>query len=599
MQRMLDQMSERDMDGNGRAQQRTNARGERAVSERDDYTPPSPEVFRPQPGRFFQPTMFGFSRLAVQLGAIFLGFLTLLLAATLVVADLRTDAIDSVTQSLLVQSDATVEALSRTGDEPALFTVSVLETADPVGTARPRPAGSTVTDMTADVRRIVSRVLEGSPTKARIFSISNERLLDSSQILQPGAPSTEPSAVGIVEAIWNAVASLQGTGGLSEEPAETEGGGALDEVNAAITGAKSTATRIDPSGDILVSVASPIRSDDGSILAVLHLRSAPGAVIAQARASELAIIQVFSIAALISVFVALAMAGTITRPIRSLARAADRIRAGGITAPMPEFADRGEIGELSRVLHDMTVALYSRIDSIEAFAGEVAHELKNPLTSLRSAVETLPLARTDKSREQLLEIIQHDVRRIDRLISDISDASKLDAELNRHRYERLDLIDLLQAVVETQADIATDRNQSVELVVRGNASPQDFQVVGNDGRLSQVFTNLIDNARSFTPDDQRVVVTAQRFQSFIEVVVDDEGPGIDEDSLEKIFLRFYTDRSDQSQFGNNSGLGLAISRQIIEAHGGEIFAENRYRTTLGPDRDVAGARLTVRLPAEI
>ncbi|MEM8552769.1 MAG: ATP-binding protein, partial [Pseudomonadota bacterium] len=150
---------------------------------------------------------------------------------------------------------------------------------------------------------------------------------------------------------------------------------------------------------------------------------------------------------------------------------------------------------------------------------------------------------------------------------------------------------------ETQADIAADRQQSVELAVRGDAGPQAFQVVGNDSRLGQVFTNLIDNARSFTPDGRRVVITAQRFPGFIEVVVDDEGPGIAEDSLEKIFNRFYTDRAGQSSFGNNSGLGLAISRQIVEAHNGEIFAENRYRTTLGPDRDVAGARLTVRLPA--
>jgi two-component system sensor histidine kinase ChvG len=210
-------------------------------------------------------------------------------------------------------------------------------------------------------------------------------------------------------------------------------------------------------------------------------------------------------------------------------------------------------------------------------------------------VETLPLAKTDKSRDRLLEVIQHDVRRIDRLITDISDASKLDAELNRRRHDRFDLIGLLRHVVNAQSEIARERGQAVKLDLRSpNAS---HSVLGNDSRLGQVFTNLVDNARSFTPDGGTVTVAVQRFSSFIEVVVDDEGPGIDEAVMERIFERFYTDRSEQQSFGNNSGLGLAISRQIIEAHGGEIFAENRYRTTLGPERDVAGARLTVRLPS--
>ena len=402
---------------------------------------------------------------------------------------------------------------------------------------------------------------------------------------------------GFLDALWHRLSNALFLPELPPEPADHGPTVTLPEVTAGLGGIKDVAIRMTDEGDILISVATPIRDATGAVVGVLHLRSGPGAVAEMALAQELAIAKVFVVGGIVAVFLSLLLAATVTRPLRRLAAAAERIREGGASTPMPELRDAGEIGELSRVLHDMTVALYERIDAIEAFAGEVAHELKNPLTSLRSAVETLPLARNDDARKRLMDVIQHDVRRIDRLISDISEASKLDAELNRHQYERFDLVRLLRTVVAAQAELAADRNQSVELVVRGDLDASAFQVHGSDSRLSQVFTNLIDNARSFTPEGGRVVTTVQRFASFIEVVVDDEGPGIAEEALERIFERFYTDRSEQRSFGNNSGLGLAISRQIVDAHNGEIFAENCYRTTLDPSRDVAGARFTVRLPA--
>jgi two-component system sensor histidine kinase ChvG len=291
------------------------------------------------------------------------------------------------------------------------------------------------------------------------------------------------------------------------------------------------------------------------------------------------------------------LAGTIAGPVRRLADSADRVRRrirGRVE--IPDFTRRrDEIGHLSGNLREMTDALYSRIEAIESFAADVAHELKNPLTSLRSAVETMPLAKTDSSRSRLLAVIQHDVRRLDRLISDISDASRLDAELQRQEAEPIDLNKLLPAVVTVANEVKRDDGVVVTLACEG--SPRVFMVQGHDSRLSQVVNNLIDNARSFSPPDGKVRVTCRRSGATILIIVDDDGPGIRPDAIEKIFERFYTDRPQQN-FGQNSGLGLSISKQIVEAHGGRLTAQNRVATA-GPDGEakVLGARFTVQLPA--
>ncbi len=572
------------------------------------FHPPSPEVFRPPRERWLHPAAFGFSRLAIQLIAVNLCALTALLAATLWISDLRRGAIDAVARSLTVQSDAVAAAfaLSRS-TETGIPLMSRLEQS--VGDAKARGNGATAKAAApparvdrAELESLLGRILEGSPARVRTYDATGRRITDSAISLSgPGSAAQvlldQHQDGSFFDPLWHRLSNSLFSPALDREPDDREPAVTLPEVTAALGGVKDVAARLTPDGDILISVATPIRDNTGEVIGVLHLRSGPGAVVQMARAQELGITKVFILAGILAVLLSLLLAATVTRPLRRLAAAAERIRRGGASTPMPELRDAGEIGELSRVLHDMTVALYQRIDAIEAFAGEVAHELKNPLTSLRSAVETLPLARNDSARERLMEVIQHDVRRIDRLISDISEASKLDAELNRHRYERFDLLRLLRSVVAAQAELAADRDQSIEFVVRGDPDPSTYHVMGSDSRLSQVFINLIDNARSFTPDEGRVLVTAQRFSNFVEVVVDDEGPGIAEEALERIFERFYTDRTEQRSFGNNSGLGLAISRQIVDAHNGEIFAENRYRSTLSADRDVAGARFTVRLPA--
>jgi two-component system sensor histidine kinase ChvG len=246
----------------------------------------------------------------------------------------------------------------------------------------------------------------------------------------------------------------------------------------------------------------------------------------------------------------------------------------------------------------MTNALYSRIEAIESFAADVAHELKNPLTSLRSAVETLPRVKTPESQARLLAVIEHDVKRLDRLISDISDASRLDAELQRNDSGTVDLRRLLTTVVAVANEVKRGKGVNgvrVSLAFEGGG-PRSFQISGHDSRLGQVVHNLIDNARSFSPESGVVRVTCRRRDKELEILVDDDGPGISPDAVEKIFDRFYTDRPDQG-FGQNSGLGLSISKQIVEAHAGRIWAENRLGPDTGDGPAVLGARFVVRLPA--
>jgi two-component system sensor histidine kinase ChvG len=316
-------------------------------------------------------------------------------------------------------------------------------------------------------------------------------------------------------------------------------------------------------------------------------------------AERLAILKIGGVASAVMIVLSLLLASTIAGPVRRLADSAARVRRRIRTrVEIPDFTRRrDEIGHLSGALRDMTDALYNRIEAIEMFAADVAHELKNPLTSLRSAVETLPLARNENSRSRLLAVIEHDVKRLDRLITDISDASRLDAELQRQDMTSVDLRRLLTALTTVANETRRGNNIAVEVRFEGRGPNDTFSVPGHDSRLGQVISNLLSNAQSFSEAGGKVRIVCRRVRSEIEIAVDDDGPGIREDALERIFERFYTDRPHQG-FGQNSGLGLSISKQIIEAHGGRIWAENRA----GPvnadgEATVAGARFVVRLPA--
>ncbi|GER02750.1 histidine kinase [Iodidimonas nitroreducens] len=288
-------------------------------------------------------------------------------------------------------------------------------------------------------------------------------------------------------------------------------------------------------------------------------------------------------------------ASTIARPVRQLARAAERVRNGiGREKRLPRFDRNDEIGDLSLALSDMTEALYRQIDAIDSFAADVAHELKNPLSSLRSAAESL--SRTDKPdiRERLLAIIAEDVRRLDRLITDISDASRLDADLTRSRMEPLDLGLLVAMLVDANR---TREDCGQKTILFQEPKPGTMMVRGLESRLAQVIANLLENAISFSPDGGTIRLSLSRKGARLELLVEDEGPGLPEGAAQRIFERFYSERPEPEAFGTHSGLGLSISKQIVEAHKGQISASNRAASPDGDtDTPPSGARFCVSLP---
>jgi two-component system sensor histidine kinase ChvG len=294
----------------------------------------------------------------------------------------------------------------------------------------------------------------------------------------------------------------------------------------------------------------------------------------------------------------LVLASTISNPLSDLAMAAEvgRRNDSGKVSPsrirIPDLTARpDEIGRLSGALRGMVAALYDRIDSNEQFAADVAHEIKNPLASLRSAVGTMRVAKREDQREKLLQVIEHDVRRLDRLVSDISNASRLDSELVKEEEERFDLLHMVGNLTEYLGQQASD--DGIEFIADLPSEP--IMISGLEGRLAQVFVNLITNATSFCEEGDAIRVWARQRENRVLVVVEDTGPGIPEQALSKVFKRFYSERPE-GQFGNNSGLGLAISKQIVEAHGGVIWAENIRPTAADVTSEPLGARFVVGLP---
>ncbi len=361
------------------------------------------------------------------------------------------------------------------------------------------------------------------------------------------------------------------------------------EVSTALTGVTASAERVDYQNKLVLSVAVPVQGVR-AIYGVLLVSTEGGDIDDILRAERVQLFEVFTVALLVMLLSSLYLAGTIAEPVKRLAAAADRVRSGqGGRSDIPNFPERNdEIGDLADSLKSMTAGLYDRIDAIESFAADVAHELKNPLTSLASAVEMFSRAKDDDTRARLLDIVRGDVKRIDRLITDISDASRLDAELSRESREPVEISKLLSTIIEIYR--LTDHSHPVEFFLRDELPPGAI-VRGRDERLGQVFRNLIDNAVSFSPPHGKVIVTASKRDIVARVMVEDEGHGIPPANLESIFERFYTERPGES-FGRNSGLGLSIARQIIEAAGGRIYAENRASN----NKQSAGARLIVELP---
>jgi two-component system sensor histidine kinase ChvG len=551
-----------------------------------------------------------FSSLTRRIVSLNIAGLLALVASILYLSQFRAGLIDARAQSLLVQAEiiagaiaasATVETNAITIDPDRLQDLKPGESYGP-------PDESSGLDFPINPERVapvLRRLISPTKTRARIYDRDGGLILDSRSLYGRGdvmrfdLPPPSVEKPGIAERTMIAVRTWLNRGDLPlYRDLGPEKGNGYEEVARSLDGQKSSMVRVNDRGEVIVSVAVPVqrfRAIHGSLM----LSTQGDDIDHMVTAERLAILKVGGVASAVMIVLSLLLASTIAGPVRRLADSAERVRRRIRTrVEIPDFTGRrDEIGHLSGALRDMTDALYNRIEAIEMFAADVAHELKNPLTSLRSAVETLPLARNDISRARLLAVIEHDVKRLDRLISDISDASRLDAELQRQDMTSVDLRRLLTALASVANETRRGNNIGVEMRFEGRGHNDTFSVPGHDSRLGQVISNLLSNAQSFSEAGGKVRINCRRARSEIEIVVDDDGPGIREDALERIFERFYTDRPHQG-FGQNSGLGLSISKQIVEAHGGRIWAENRPGP-LGGDGEatIAGARFVVRLPA--
>ena len=550
-----------------------------------------------------------FSSLTRRIVSLNIAGLLALVASILYLSQFRAGLIDARAQSLLVQGEiiagaiaasATVETNTITIDPDKLADLKTGETV----VAPDEYSGLDFPINPERVAPVLRRLISPTKTRARIYDRDGSLILDSRSLYGRGdvmrfeLPPPSVEKPGFVRRTTIAIRTWLNRGDL---PLYTElgpeNGNGYQEVAQSLNGQKASMVRVNDLGEVIVSVAVPVqrfRAIHGSLM----LSTQGDDIDQMVTAERLAILKVGGVASAVMIVLSLALASTIAGPVRRLADSAERVRRRIRTrVEIPDFTGRrDEIGHLSGALRDMTSALYNRIEAIEMFAADVAHELKNPLTSLRSAVETLPLARAENSRARLLAVIEHDVKRLDRLISDISDASRLDAELQRQDMAPVDMRRLLTALASVANETRRGNNIGVELRFETKGPLDSFVVPGHDSRLGQVVSNLLSNAQSFSEDGSKVRITCRNRRSNIEIIVDDDGPGIRDDALSRIFERFYTDRPHQA-YGQNSGLGLSISKQIVEAHGGRIWAENRA----GPvdangEATVAGARFVVRLP---
>ena len=428
--------------------------------------------------------------------------------------------------------------------------------------------------------------------RARLYDAQGHMLVDSDviadKVMVRDLPPARPRSFDILHPPW-----LFGESEAAREAkahiAETA------EVRAALSGRAVQQVRESETGGRLVSVSIPIQRVQ-AVLGVLTIEA--GDVDKIVAAQRAALIPFILIAVGVTLVSSVLLNVLVARPVMRLARAADSIRLKRARIlSLPDIAERDdEIGDLSRALEAMTATLSARMDATERFAADVSHEIKNPLTSIRSAVETLEMSPTPQAQARLLPILKNDVGRLDRLITDISNASRLDAELSREAPRAIDLKRLLGDIAALYSASMKGDEPAVRLLDTGGG--EAFRIVGREGPLGQVFRNLIDNARSFSPPDGVVTLSLRRGPQTVVVIVDDEGPGVPAENLESIFERFYTERPKamggvRRAFGGHSGLGLSIARQIVEIHGGQIHAENRTDA----DGHIAGARFVISLPA--
>jgi two-component system sensor histidine kinase ChvG len=454
-------------------------------------------------------------------------------------------------------------------------------------------------------RQMMRRLVEPTRTRARLFDVRGDIIADSRilrgpgdtvQVLELQEPERDGAILRTAEQIYDWILNTLPRHISYPAYRESASPRAEDypEVMRALRGETGSAIRSEPqSGGLVFSAAIPIQRYK-QVLGAVMLSNGSGEIEEELRTVRLELLRIFGVALLVTVLLSFYLAGTIARPIRRLAAAAERARGRRARVEIPDFTRRGdEIGDLSRSLREMTDALWQRMSAIESFAADVAHEIKNPLSSLRSAVETATRIEDSANQRRLMAIILNDVQRLDRLITDISDASRLDAELGRLDLEPIDITAMLDTLVDVHE--ATRTGSAPRLTLAIPKGDRRLIVPGIETRLSQVFRNVIGNAVSFSPPGGEIRLTARHDGRSVVVAVEDEGPGIPEDKLTAIFDRFYSERPLGEQFGTHSGLGLSISKQIVEAHRGVIWAENRKDGSAA----TIGARFSVRLPAAL
>lgn len=496
--------------------------------------------------------------------------------------------------------------------------------ADALSEAAVRPTADESQILVPDLARpMIRRLVETTHNRTRLFSQDGTLVADSRVLMDATGmvtieelppPSQGPALLRLITGSIDALATaLPDRKALPLFP-EASGplNGFAEPVIRALSAEPNAQAWRMADGSLLLGAAVPVQHYKEVLGAVLLTRAGTS-IDSALRAVRLDILRIFLLTLAVTVLLSLYLAGTLTGPIRRLAQAAERMRhTHGRQLCIPDLSYRGdEIGDLSAALRDMTEALWTRMDAIAHFAADVAHEIKNPLTSLRSAVETVRRVNDPERRERLLQVIEADIRRLDRLITDIAAASRLDAELSRAEPEPVDVGSLLTALADTYAPdpepdsdrpakrepepepvagLEGQRPAPPQIVLELPASP--LRIMGLEGRLGQAFRNLLENALSFSPPGGTVTLAARPRGGQVEIIVADQGPGIPEDKAEAIFARFYSERPANEAFGLHSGLGLSIARQIILAHGGALTARNRR----SPEGRICGACFTVVLP---
>ncbi|GAB5387435.1 MAG: stimulus-sensing domain-containing protein [Alphaproteobacteria bacterium] len=503
----------------------------------------------------------------------------------------------------LYQGQLVDSELENLSSEAALFAALIAEGAVEEGDIQ-QPEGSSLLydefEMNPEEAiSMVRRLRVTSPSQVVVFYAGGELLVDSRVLegdveVKDLAPPTDADFPGAGDMLNRMAQWLdEAATAIGPRPRLDENVRAWDDTRRSLAGRRSASAAVQADGSVALIAAAPVQRVKKVLGAVVLIRD--GRAIDQAVAEvRRNIFQISLISLSVTALMSIYLARAIDRPLRVLAQAAQVVRRSKTReVELPDFSSRkDEIGDLSTSLREMTHSLWARLDAIESFAADVSHELKNPLASIRSALDTLPLIKDEEKREKLLAVVQHDVLRLDRLITDISDASRLDAEMSRLSHEPFNIIKTLNVLLEIHAS-TLEQDESVGIPLEfNNLTGKKLVIEGNESRLVQVVQNLITNALSFSPADGSVRMILTRTRDWVELVVEDDGPGIPEAKLETIFSRFYSERPKSEGFGRHSGLGLSISRQIVTAHDGELFARNR----MGEDGQMDGAQFVLRLP---